>query len=67
MASLLESEMTVLSRCIRCGELNGSDEKKIMVTLNYPEGMLTRTLEMFAHHNRCGGSSHAGETIDLLH
>ncbi|VDP19052.1 unnamed protein product [Heligmosomoides polygyrus] len=44
LASLLESEMTVLSRCIRCGELNGSDEKKIMVTLNYPEAAEQRNM-----------------------
>lgn len=38
LANILESGLTVLSRCIRCGELNASDEKKVVLSLNYPEG-----------------------------
>ncbi|KAK6039244.1 hypothetical protein COOONC_23248 [Cooperia oncophora] len=44
LAEILESDLTVLSRCIRCGELNGSDEKKIIISLNYPEAAEQRTM-----------------------
>ncbi|VDK52163.1 unnamed protein product, partial [Cylicostephanus goldi] len=44
LADILESDLTVLSRCIRCGELNASDEKKVVISLNYPEAANERTM-----------------------
>ncbi|XGW17743.1 hypothetical protein V3C99_002384 [Haemonchus contortus] len=44
LSDILESDLTVLSRCIRCGELNGSDEKKIVISLNYPEAAEQRSM-----------------------
>ncbi|EYC36926.1 hypothetical protein Y032_0843g2643 [Ancylostoma ceylanicum] len=44
LADILESGLTVLSRCIRCGELNASDEKKVVLSLNYPEAANERNM-----------------------
>ncbi|KJH42647.1 exonuclease [Dictyocaulus viviparus] len=44
LARILQSELTVLSRCIRCGEVNASDEKKIIISLNYPEATDQRNM-----------------------